>query len=212
MLLKSFVAITGGALAMCAAWITYRKVKMRLSAIGKIPSPPEPSLIFGHFFQVLRTAVVGRTHLQWALDHGPILRFNMFSLGDRVMITDPDALKRVLVTNVANYPKPDTLRKSLATLLGDGLLTAEGESHKRQRRILSHAFHFDTLTNIADTFVAQTCKLVDIWLEKVKQSPDGSIEVDMKRAMNSLTVDIIGLAGFGFDFKACRQVILCCRV
>ena len=203
-LFRPFIAVTGGALAICAAWITYRKVKLRLSDVSDIPSPPEPSIFFGHFFQVLRTAIVGQTHVKWALEYGPIFRFNMFTLGDRVLITDPDALKRVLVTHVANYPKPESLRKSLTILLGNGVLTAEGETHKRQRRILSHAFHFDTLTNIADIFVAQSKKLADIWLAKLKECPNGSIEVDMKRSMNSLTVDIIGIAGFGFDFKACR--------
>ena len=202
---RPLITISSGALAACAAWIAYRKIRLQLSVLRDIPSPPEPSWIFGHFFQVLGTVCVGQTHLKWALDLGPIFRFNMFILGDRVMIIEPEALKRVLVSNVSNYPKPESLRKSLAVLLGDGLLTAEGESHKRQRRILSHAFHFDTLNNLADIFVSQSVKLADTWLEKLKHSDCESIEVDMKRAMNSLTVDIIGIAGFGFDFKACRR-------
>lgn len=53
------------------------------------------------------------------------------------MTTDPVAIAHIL-GNAYDYPKPDFVRDSLATMVAghEGLLTVEGEAHKRQRKIL----------------------------------------------------------------------------
>jgi cytochrome P450 len=56
------------------------------------------------------------------------------------MLTDERAVAHVL-RNAYQYPKPDFVRDSLATMAAghDGLLTVEGETHRRQRKIIVRA-------------------------------------------------------------------------
>lgn len=60
--------------------------------------------------------------------------------GYGVVISDPEAVRHVLVENAANYRKDDLQRTVLAPGLGEGLLTAEGEAWRRARRTLAPLF------------------------------------------------------------------------
>lgn len=56
------------------------------------------------------------------------------------IISDPDAVRRVLVDNAANYQKPTQVRKLLSTSAGGSLITAEGDAWRSQRRLMAPAF------------------------------------------------------------------------
>jgi len=55
-------------------------------------------------------------------------------------VSDPDGIRRVLLDNVANYPKPALLERLAGDLLGRGLFAAEGEAWREQRRIMAPVF------------------------------------------------------------------------
>ena len=57
------------------------------------------------------------------------------------LINKPEYIEHVLLTNHENYSKSHFLRRMLGPVLGDGLLTSEGEFWRRQRRIAAPAFH-----------------------------------------------------------------------
>ena len=61
-------------------------------------------------------------------------------LGERAVVSDPVAVRRVLLDNVANYRKDDVQLRLLRPGLGNGLLTAEGEDWRVQRRLLAPLF------------------------------------------------------------------------
>lgn len=85
-------------------------------------------------------------------------------------------------------------------MIGAGILTAEYDEHKRQRRILTPAFAVGHIRHITPHFWAKANQLADIWIPVVKnQPPEG---IDVMTWMNRVTLDIIGLAGFGFDFDS----------
>ena len=60
--------------------------------------------------------------------------------GMRAMAHDPAAVRHVLLDNAANYRKDDLQLRILRPGLGDGLLTAEGEDWRVQRRALAPLF------------------------------------------------------------------------
>ena len=64
------------------------------------------------------------------------------------MVMAPDAIRRVLQTRVADYPKAAIARSMLHPVIGDSMLVAEGDDWKRQRRAAAPAFqprHLDAL-------------------------------------------------------------------
>lgn len=60
----------------------------------------------------------------------------------RLLPTNPKTLGEVLVQKNYDFVKPPRFRESLGRLLGVGILLAEGDEHKRQRKALMPAFAF----------------------------------------------------------------------
>ncbi|HEY5934387.1 MAG TPA: cytochrome P450, partial [Kofleriaceae bacterium] len=72
------------------------------------------------------------------IEIGPIARVKLLHI-PLYLVTDADLAHRVLVDDAAAYQKSAALQ-FLAPLLGEGLLTAEGATHKRHRKLLAPAF------------------------------------------------------------------------
>ena len=86
-----------------------------------------------------------------ARDGGDIARFRLVQ-HKAYLLNHPDWIKEVLVTNQANFTKSRALERA-RVLLGDGLLTSEGDFHRRQRRLAQPAFHRDRLAGYARSMV-----------------------------------------------------------
>ena len=118
------------------------------------------------------------------------------------MICDADALKRVMISNVTNYVRPNYVRLLFEDFMGQGLLMAEGKVHDKQRKIFSAAFHFQNLSALSPNFSSQADKLVDSWFRKMPA--DSALVVDLIKEVHNLAMDIIGMVGFGYDFDSCN--------
>jgi len=101
---------------------------------------------------------------------------------------NPDHAKHVLSDNHANYTKGIGLRQA-KRVLGDGLLTSEGEVWKRQRKTIAPAFHRDRLSRFAGAVVDEAHALIDRW----KARPDGD-RVEVVADMTRLTLGVMGKA------------------
>ena len=77
--------------------------------------------------------------------HGDIA--HMHGAGEHlVLLTHPQQVKDVMVTQQRNFRKGRGLERA-RKLLGDGLLTSEGETHLRQRRLIQPAFHRERIAS-----------------------------------------------------------------
>ena len=56
------------------------------------------------------------------------------------IVNEPQAVRRVLLDNAANYTKTRLARRLLEPGLGQGLLTSEGETWRRHRRVMAPPF------------------------------------------------------------------------
>jgi len=77
-------------------------------------------------------------------------------------ISHPDAIRDVLVTQQNKFKKSRMLERA-RVLLGDGLLTSEGEHHRRQRRLVQPAFHRDRLAGYGAVMVERSAIARDRW-------------------------------------------------
>jgi len=103
----------------------------------------------------------------------------------------PDAVQRVLLDNAANYVKPRDVRRRLAPMVGDGLMMAEGDFWKTQRRLLAPSFTPQAVAALSETIAAAAVDRIADW-------PDRGT-VDMAVAANATTLRIVTEALFSGD-------------
>ncbi len=127
-----------------------------------------------------------------ARDHGDLVHFR---LGPQniYLVSNPEWIKDILVTNQTNFTKSRFLERA-KVLLGEGLLTSEGEFHRRQRRLVQPAFHRDRLIGYASAMVECTARTRDHW-------SDGA-QLDMSREMMRLTLAVVAKTLFSADVTA----------
>lgn len=115
-----------------------------------------------------------------------------FRVEKGTLFARPEAAEHILLTHAKNFSKQTRGYNVLRGLLGDGLLTSEGDFWLRQRRIASPAFHRDRIASFASTMVRSTDDLIDSWIRQ-----PGVVEFD--RDMMTLTMRIAGLTLLSHD-------------
>ncbi len=151
--------------------------------------PPGPN---GHFL-VGNIPEINRDPLnffsQCARNYGDVVRWQ-FGPFPALLINHPDLIEQVLVTQYRNFAKSSVYRRGLR-VVGNGLLTSEGDFWQRQRRLVQPAFHTQRIAAYGQLMVAYTNQLLDSW-------QDGSIR-DLHQDMMSLTSQIVSKALFNVD-------------
>src|ERR1700733_5194023 len=122
-------------------------------------------------------------------DHGDLVHFR-FGPQHIYLVSNPEWIKEILVTNQTNFTKSRFLERA-KVLLGEGLLTSEGEFHRRQRRLVQPAFHRDRLIGYASSMVECTARSREQWT--------GGVELDMSREMMRLTLAVVAKTLFSGD-------------
>ena len=109
------------------------------------------------------------------------------------LVSHPDAIRGILVTNQSNFAKSRMLERS-KVLLGEGLLTSEGEMHTRQRRMVQPAFHRERLMRYAGDMVECAARAREQWRP--------GVETDIANEMLRLTLAIVGRTLFSKDITS----------
>ena len=160
-----------------------------------VPAVPGLPLV-GNLLQFRRDRI-GLQDL--AAKTAPIARLQLAHIPIYV-ITDADVAHQVLVTDNDHFAKSAGLH-FLQPLLGDGLLTAEGETHKRHRKLLAPAFAPKRLNAYGTVMVEETSTQVGRWRTGQR--------IDLAEEMMETTLAIAGKTMFGTDVRRdARQVAL----
>jgi cytochrome P450 len=109
------------------------------------------------------------------------------------VLSHPRDIEYVLLGNYSNFVKSIFLRESRA-LLGNGLLTSDGDVWLRQRRLLQPAFHDDRIAEYSRAMVEHTQRMLDTW-------QDGEVR-DIHQDMVSLTMETIANVLFGSNIAS----------
>ncbi|KAL7411868.1 cytochrome P450 [Mrakia frigida] len=105
------------------------------------------------------------------------------------LTTDPRAISHVLNLGY-RYPKPNFVIWIFQSITGLGVLVAEGDQHRRQRRIVAPSFALSQIRDLTPIFLQKSyelCKIID--LELVDNQVQ---ELDMVRLVARCTFDVIG--------------------
>ena len=124
-------------------------------------------------------------------------------VGDMVVVNAPDAIRRVFLDNVGNYPKDRLQLEKLGPGLGRGLLTAEGEDWKFQRRTLAPLFQPHAVT---DYLPAMVDAVRDRLARFAIAATDGTT-IDIAAEMTKLTYDVISRTVFSSELETSAEVM-----
>lgn len=114
-----------------------------------------------------------------------------FRAGGRriVLLAHPDDIRDVLVTHQRRFMKGRALQRA-KRLIGDGLLTSEGDLHLRQRRLVQPAFHKARIAGYAEAMADAAVACRDTWRAG---------RVDINAEMMALTMTIVARTLFATD-------------
>ena len=98
------------------------------------------------------------------------------SIGRVAVISDPAAIRRVLMENCDNYQKDWLQRRILSAGLTEGLLTAEGHQWRMQRRALAPLFARRTVMNFSEAMVGVANGMVERLARREGETMDLAVE------------------------------------
>lgn len=121
--------------------------------------------------------------------YGEVVSFR-FLRAPVCLINDASGIEHILVTDHLNFTKSMDYR-ALARVLGQGLLTSEGELWRRQRRLVQPAFFRERILSYGGLMTSYTARLVQTWR-------DGEVR-DVHRDMTRVTLQIAARSLFNAD-------------
>ena len=143
------------------------------------------------FFRTLRDNMIA-TYAEEAYERDIVERKMFGRL--RFLVNEPSAIKHVLLDNAANYRKSEITRRILEPGLGRGLITSEGETWRRHRRIMSPAFDHRSIVSYAPIMTGAAQELLSDWSER-----GAGASIDVASAMMEVTLNIISRTMFSSD-------------
>ena len=127
-----------------------------------------------------------------AREYGDVVRF-WGGPQPMYFLNHPDHVRDMLVANNASFKKGRALQRA-KRLLGEGLLTSEGDFHRRQRRLAQPAFHRQR--------VADYGRLMVEYAEQTSARWRDGAELDISREMMRLTLAVVGRTLFDADVES----------
>jgi cytochrome P450 len=124
--------------------------------------------------------------------YGDLFRLPLFG-NDWYVVNHPDDIETLLVRDASSTRK-DLLTRELSRLLGQGLLTSEGELWRRQRKLVAHAFTPARIAGYAETMVSVASAAIAGW------RPDRVL--DLNSEMSRITLDVVAKTLFDADVDA----------
>ncbi len=158
--------------------------------ISSNPPGPKSKPLVGHLIEFRNNPA--DFLLRLAREHGDIVHFKL-ATRDLYLINNPDYIRDVLVTNNKNFVKSRGLEMA-KQFLGEGLLTSEGEFHRRQRRLAQPGFHRQRIISYGQVMVDYATRTRERWQE--------GETIDMSHEMMRLTMAIVAKTLFDADVES----------
>jgi cytochrome P450 len=127
--------------------------------------------------------------------HGDIVQFPV--PWPSYLVNDPESVREVLVTRARHFDKDTLQYRALSLVTGEGLLTAQNDPARRQRRIVQPAFHHETTGALAEHVTKAAARVDERWRLRCQSSADCVIDVDAD--MMHAALEIVGDSLFGTD-------------
>jgi cytochrome P450 len=120
-------------------------------------------------------------------EYGDVVKINnLKGTGLSYLITDPDALKHVLIKNHSNYIKGPGFER-VKMLLGNGIIVSDGDFWRRQRTMIQPAFSRKNIHQLCEMIKAVTQDMIPRWTQKAKTGE----AIDITTEMSEFALEVI---------------------
>ncbi len=171
---------------------------LREERSATVPFPPGETR-----FSMPRTRRFANDPLQMLLDSyerfGPIFTLRLFH-SNTVFMLGPAANHYITVSNASNFAWREGQFRELIGFMGDGLLTIDGDFHRRSRRIMLPAFHHDHIAASTELIVEETDKALE------RFAPGAQIDLYAWTRRLALRVAMRALFGLDPDGERARAL------
>jgi cytochrome P450 len=169
---------------------------VRAERANRVPYPPGDT-----GFDMGRTRRFANEPLGLLLEayerYGPVFSLRILH-GNVVFMLGPAANHYMTVSHASNFIWRESHFRDLIGLLGDGLLTTDGEFHRRSRQIMLPAFHRERIASSIDVMIEETERALEGW------TPGGRLDLYSWTRHLALRIAMRGLFGLDPDSETAR--------
>ncbi|KAM6495417.1 Cytochrome P450 [Amanita muscaria] len=169
----------------------------RSSQLATLRGPRSNNIFLGKLLEVLDDPATAVD--RWVSEYGYVFKVPTGLGTNAIVITDPKAVAHVFANDSFGYLRPTLEKKFMTNVIGHSMVSADGEDHRRQRRATAPAFTNGALRGTIDVFYDSAYKLKGAW-DVLFESHD-EVTIDVQQWINKVTLDSMGIAGFGHDFR-----------
>ncbi|KAH8879645.1 cytochrome P450 [Thozetella sp. PMI_491] len=174
------------------------------SPLRHLPTPKNNTFFVGQLVNQIRAPSPNTEAVSWMKQwpDAPFVRYLTFANKEVLLVNSLSAHKQVLQTQCYSFEKPSFFKRLLIEISGQGLLFAEGEEHKVQRRQLIGPFSPARIRKLYPVFREKTASLIAHLGQAIdaNASDDEHGTFDPDSTFKKATLDVIGLAILGVDF------------
>ncbi len=155
---------------------------------------PRGHFLLGHLPELRRDVL--QLLMESTRQFGDVVRFRIGPLVIH-LLSHPDHIKRVLQDHRDNYVRQTRGDANLTSVVGQSLLTTNGEAWQQRRRLIQPAFHHDQIATLVQIMTDATASMLERWRAEVQPGRPLDIASEMMR----LTYEIIGKSLFSADLR-----------
>ncbi|OAX39518.1 cytochrome P450, partial [Rhizopogon vinicolor AM-OR11-026] len=192
-----FVAVGFTTLAI-VYWVYRRYTGISLA---DVPGPESLSFFMGNTKELYQ-GQAGEADLKWQAQYGNVVRFKSALGEDQLIISDPAALQYIFMKSGYRFPKQHDRRAISKMLNGTGIVWADGEDHKRHRKVLLPAFGGPESKALLSLFKGCAESMSNKWIDIITNSKEQSAMLNVHAWLSRAALDAIGEAAFDFHFDS----------
>lgn len=189
---RATVAVAGTALAGAAAFAGVRRLRREDPALNLPPYAPGHWLL-GNIPEIRRNP--GNVFLDAWRSTGDALRLRVGR--DLYVFSHPDHVRYVLQESHFNFPHAAFLNNSLREVVGEAVVSVEGDEWKRHRRLTQPAFHKPRVAALCGVMAATIAESLESWQDAAKTGA----EIEVRSAMMHISLHVLAQSLFGEDWS-----------
>ncbi|KAI5921966.1 cytochrome P450 3A5 [Camillea tinctor] len=172
-----------------------------LSPLRQLPGPKDGHFLVGQMVNQYRASSPVEVFLDWSRQwpDTPLIKFFGLANNEMLLINTVEAHKQILQTHCYDFVKPEFIHRSVGEIVGTGLLLAEKQEHKRQRRLILNVFSVPNIKKLVPVFQDEARLMTKSIGEELRGEPTG--DIDVLSIFSKSTLNAIGLAAMGIKLE-----------